>query len=136
MRIKLNIPTRIFAAIFVFLSLFTYQNCQKDEKKSDALIGDLLLYRYLNPSFTFSCDFIVPSGICYNLNTNAAPYNCSGQGGTVSSVPCPCNGAVVGSCRTGSSTKIYYNNVFTSGTAQTQCASLSGVFSLNCLSPL
>ncbi len=116
------------------LSLAFCGNSKEKDKEQSKKNGDIflafILYNYLNPRFTYSCDYIVGSGICYNLNTNAAAYNCTG---TVSTSPCACNGLVVGSCRRTPSITVYYNNVYNTSTATSNCTAAGGTFTTSCL---
>ena len=124
------------AAALVLAVLLT-GSCRRDDddkpSKDEKALGALLLLSVLFPRFTFSCDFRATSGLCYNLNSNAGPYDCTGLGGTRSTSPCLCDMTVsVGSCARSPSSTVYYTGIFTAVSAQTQCANAGGTFSNSC----
>ena len=145
-----SIMKKTLVFILLILFVFSFGNCnyyhdekekKENEKRADNAdkIMALIIWDHANPRFVYSCDFIVASGKCMNLNTNTAPYDCTGYGGTVSSDPCPCNGAVVGSCKFLDSfsfhygTDIYYSNNYDVSSASTDCANKGGQFTTSCL---
>ncbi len=127
----------VHCALVAAIAIVLAGSCKKEDEDSatreEVALGLLLVWNYANPRFTYSCDFSVSSGLCYNLNTNAAAFDCTVQGGTVSSSMCACNTTLsVGSCRRTPSTTVYYTGTFTSASAQTHCANAGGTFQSAC----